>query len=201
MPRSKNEQIDNYFTAFPVRLRKKMEETKTSQQKLADCLGIKRQTVSSYTDGSSSPGWKALAEIARYFHVSADWLLGLLPEDCETPDLSLQEICVYTGLSENAVAALHSEKQDPDCTSSVASRLIEAEDLHRLLWYVAEMQRENAAAYHGSTGNIIKPENHSSAERADYCYFQAVKLFMQTLDGLKEREKIAALAHEAEQTD
>lgn len=91
---------------FPVRLKELMEQTpKTSQQTLANVLGITRQAVANYQCGQSSPSWETIAKIAKYFHVSADYLLGLSAED--VPDQHIQSVCKFTGLSASTVEFLH----------------------------------------------------------------------------------------------
>lgn len=62
---------------FPTRLNELMQERGVSQEKLARALGIKRQTVSLYKTGQSSPDVEKLSLIAEFFNVSSDWLLGL----------------------------------------------------------------------------------------------------------------------------
>ena len=103
---------------FPTRLRQIMEERKVSQGTLGDEIGVRRQTVSLYTTGQSKPDTDKLTAIARYFDVSADWLLGI--SDVETPDADMQAICKITGLTEAAV----------NCTKlyADAQRFIDADD-------------------------------------------------------------------------
>lgn len=93
--------------AFALRLKNLMDDT-TTQQQLADVLNITRQTVSLYLNGSSLPPIEKLVEIANYFNVSTDYLLGL--SDVKTPQIDIRAICEYTGLSESAINILRTEK-------------------------------------------------------------------------------------------
>lgn len=73
-----------YDKEFPVRLRLLMKATKTTQIALAESLGITRQSVAAYCDGTSTPSWEGIAGIARFFGCSSDYLLGL--EDLNTAE-------------------------------------------------------------------------------------------------------------------
>ena len=69
--------VSEDFKIFPERLSALMKEKKMKQQDLADVLEVKRQTVSLYMTGQSMPDARLTREIAAFFKVSADWLLGL----------------------------------------------------------------------------------------------------------------------------
>ncbi len=77
MPRKRKQTPDDYNKAFPTTLRKLMTERNIKQKELADYLGITRQSISYYCDGSSSPDWETVANIATFFSVPSDFLLGL----------------------------------------------------------------------------------------------------------------------------
>ena len=96
---------DEYVSSenpFAVRLRTLMKERKCTQQRLADAIGIKRQTISQYADGGSLPLIDKLAAMADYFGVSCDYLMG--KNACTTP--INEEVQQMTGLSEAAIEAL-----------------------------------------------------------------------------------------------
>ena len=48
-----------------------------SQDELAKRLNVKQQTVSRYAGGVAEPSFDILIEIAKFFDVSADYLLGI----------------------------------------------------------------------------------------------------------------------------
>lgn len=87
MPRKRKEQPDNFYKAFPVAMRKLMEQKAITQNELAEHLGKTRQSISYYCDGSSSPDWETVAKIADYFDVSADYLLGRTDDPCRLPSV------------------------------------------------------------------------------------------------------------------
>lgn len=112
MPRKRETITSDYKKPFPSALRDLMKENNTTQQQLADALGKTRQSVSYYCDGSSSPDWEALASIAKFFSVSADWLLGL--SDVRSVNTNVKAVCKFTGLSEAAVTNIRRETQQED---------------------------------------------------------------------------------------
>ena len=112
MPRKQNTQSENFNKPFPKALRELMDANGTTQSELAASLQKTRQVISCYCDGSTSPTWETIAGIANFYHVSADWLLGL--SDVRSTDTHIREICEYTGLSEEVISILHDEKQLED---------------------------------------------------------------------------------------
>jgi transcriptional regulator with XRE-family HTH domain len=68
-----------YNLPFPKKLRQLLEERKpygVTQWKLAEAIGVNRQSISQWANGSTFPDVNALTKIADYFHVSTDYLLG-----------------------------------------------------------------------------------------------------------------------------
>lgn len=135
MPRKKIIQnIVEYNKAFPTALRQIMQEHGTTQEELAAALGVKRQTISGYADGSSSPNWEGIAAIAQYFDVSADWLLGA--SDVRTTQADIKAICEYTGLSEGSLKAILRETAQDD-TRRVLNIILgfDPASFHRMVRY------------------------------------------------------------------
>lgn len=122
MPRKRETLPENYNADFPKRLRELLAENGKSQKELAEAMGKTRQAIGYYADGSSSPDWEALKFIANYFEVSADYLLGL--SDVRSPEVNMQIVCNYTGLSEGAIYALQ-DIRTVNSTYNVTSDLIE----------------------------------------------------------------------------
>ncbi|MDE7083399.1 MAG: helix-turn-helix domain-containing protein [Clostridia bacterium] len=52
-------------------------EQKISQRELSENLGFSNQTISFWETGQREPDMDTLVKIAKYFNVSADYLLGL----------------------------------------------------------------------------------------------------------------------------
>ena len=149
---------------FPTRLRELLSchpvsGEKTSHQKLADALGVKRQTVSYYTQGQSSPEWKNLAKIAEYFHVSTDYLLGL--SDVQSVSLNVRELHDKIGLSEAAANELWTLGKHSPRRIAALSRIMEHQNFRGLLDAIAFCSRfggwktyfEQSVAIHGESDN------------------------------------------------
>ena len=103
-----NVSATDYNAPFPSRLRDLMENT--TQKELADKIGVSRQSISQYMDGSSQPVASKVSAIAEYFCVTTDYLLGRTyakqPENINIVD--------KYGLSEAALQRLgemHSHKR------------------------------------------------------------------------------------------
>lgn len=107
MPRKPNLTASGYNAAFAKNLRTLIDETGISQQVLADSLPMKRtrQAISQYAAGITTPDYETLIEIARYFNVSVDWLIGYSSVRSSSPEL--RSICKYTGLSEKSIEFLN----------------------------------------------------------------------------------------------
>ena len=124
MPRKPDiEKKKRYNEPFPSNLRMIMEEKGITQQVLADALGVKRQMITSYQDGTSMPNCEKLRIIAETLNVSSDFLIGSDPipsRNCEVRD-----ICRFTGLSESAVIALNYLKENENQIAlDIISKLI-----------------------------------------------------------------------------
>ena len=76
MARKKVNVYESENDIFPVKLRMLMSETGTSQEALANYVGVTRQSIGYYTQGQSSPDWRGLVKIAEFFNVSLDYLFG-----------------------------------------------------------------------------------------------------------------------------
>lgn len=98
--------LEKYNSVFATRLRELMTAREVTMTALANALGISRQAVSQYQDGSTQPNMQKLIEIAKYFNVSTDWLLGLT--DIKSANTNIKAITEYTSLSEVSINLLHS---------------------------------------------------------------------------------------------
>lgn len=130
--------------SFPERLRILMDEQHKTQQDVANYLRKSRQAVGSYANGSSSPDWETIAQLARYFHISSDWLLGISNiRDKKVASTTADDL----GLSDGAAAALIQSRNDTMTTSVVNHLLENGALLEKIKKYyssfVVELIREN----------------------------------------------------------
>ena len=93
-----------YDGCFATRLRDLMKKSKVTQQDLATSVGTTRQAISQYADGSVQPNIEKLYKIAEFFHVSADYLLGISP--VTSSDADIKQINQMLGLSEKSIIEL-----------------------------------------------------------------------------------------------
>lgn len=80
---------------FNGRLKNLRNSKKISQKEFAQVLGVSQQTVASWESGRTEPSNATLKDIADYFNVSADYLIGR--ETPTSPILSLEQTAVLDG--------------------------------------------------------------------------------------------------------
>ena len=96
--------VDKYNEILPTRIRALIADSGATQNQIAKEIGVTRQSISQYCDGSTVPNADKLLKLAQYFNVSADYLLGIT--NAKTIDKDVQFICEYTGLNESVIASL-----------------------------------------------------------------------------------------------
>lgn len=89
---------------FPTAISSLLKERKITPGELAGHLGVTRQTVSNYCLGQTTPSFQLLCEIADFFDVSTDFLLGRT--DVQSPSAEIQAISASTGLTEHTIETL-----------------------------------------------------------------------------------------------
>lgn len=76
-----------------------------SQNDLALEIGLAPSVISKIKTGrSQDPSAETVAALAKYFNVSADWILGLT--DVKSTDKATKDLCSTLGLSEKAISVL-----------------------------------------------------------------------------------------------
>lgn len=71
---------------FVKRLKKLIDECKTTQRDLAQDIGVTESTVSKYLSGERTPNTEILHNIATALNTTADYLLGIDNEEKEKLD-------------------------------------------------------------------------------------------------------------------
>ena len=89
------------------------------QQEFADAIGAKVETVRNWEQGWYLPEMGTLFKICDTLDCDIDYLIGRLEERNRT----IKEMAAYTGLSEDAVKALHKYNNANDRRSSWPSHL------------------------------------------------------------------------------
>lgn len=108
MPRTKKDRLTFSNTTFSSRLKALMKESGLTQVALGTAIGKSRQTIAYYCDGSITPDLEVLSNIARFFQVSSDYLIGL--SDDRALDATFQQVHTVTGLSKDAYDALRQSR-------------------------------------------------------------------------------------------
>lgn len=78
-------------------LRKSLDLT---QQKFADKLGLKRQTIAAYEIGNIEPSESTLLLICKEFGVNKEWLLTGEGEPTKDTDVAFGEMCADIGIND-----------------------------------------------------------------------------------------------------
>ncbi len=110
--------IDGYFEPFAVSLRELMahhpkDSSVTSPARLAEELGTTTQTISHYINGKRKPSYDNIVTLAKFFEVSADYLLFHI----ESKNLDMHK---KTGLSNDAITMIeqaHKQSKDSNLTN------------------------------------------------------------------------------------
>lgn len=90
---------------FQMRFEDLMIESGKTLRDIANDTGISRAALNNYANDKAEIGINNVVKLAKYFNVSADYLLGL--SDAKTNDKDLQSICDYIGISVENVMCLH----------------------------------------------------------------------------------------------
>lgn len=90
---------------FSTTLENLRKEKGLTQKQLADELGVSRGTISFYEKAERTADIEFLVKAAEFFNVSVNYLLG--KSKVRSVNTSVDDICEYTGLSEEAIEKLH----------------------------------------------------------------------------------------------
>lgn len=155
MPRKQKAESSGFEKAFPRALRKLLADSGTTKKDLADHLNRSGQAIAYYCDGTSSPDWETIVEIAKFFSVSTDYLLGLTADPDPSP-AAADEL----GLSAGAVRylrILHELRKVPPYETkrlSLLSYLIGNREfdwfLTQCAWYVDLKSRKTDNSFWGT---------------------------------------------------
>ena len=119
---------------FSSRIRK-LREGKMNQGEFADSVGISRGAMSYYEQELRTPDIGVLRAICEKYKVSADYLLGLMPDT----NHAVSDVCLETGLMPKAAKRLRllqilkDTKMEPNIVEAVFEKFDEdAEEVMRL---------------------------------------------------------------------
>ncbi len=100
-----------YYNQYPaIALRALYEDPGFRLQDVATALGVSRQSVGYYMDGTNQPTIENLIRLADYFGVSTEYMLGRT--ESRHAELDLRIASEVTGLSDQALTVLAFLKQE-----------------------------------------------------------------------------------------
>lgn len=125
--KSASEMLKGYCGIFATRFRTLMEKhtingKKLTQDYLANYLGVKRQTISQYFNGSTLPQLEKMYLIANFFNVSVDYLMGFV--NAESVDIYDKKISQIIGLNDEAINNLKTTNKDNKTNIQVVNTLL-----------------------------------------------------------------------------
>lgn len=81
------------------KLKELRKQKRLTQKQVADRIGLAISAVSSYEAGSRYPSYDVLIKLARIFHVSTDYLLGMTDKkEIDVAGLNEEELEVVSQL-------------------------------------------------------------------------------------------------------
>lgn len=118
---------------FATKLNNLLFDKEISQKAFSEKTGIANSSLSDYRSGKMEPRITAVATIASFLGVSADYLLGI--SDIKSVELDVQNACKYTHLSENALVLLHDYPTDKEkeLELKILSYLIEVGKIQEII--------------------------------------------------------------------
>lgn len=125
--KSASDMLKGYCGIFATRFRKLMEKhaingKKLTQDYLANYLGVKRQTISQYLNGSTLPQLEKMYLLANFFNVSVDYLMGFV--NAESVDIYDKKISQIIGLNDEAINNLKTTNKDNKTNIQVINTLL-----------------------------------------------------------------------------
>lgn len=136
--------MDNTRDIFKKRLKALRGER--SVNSIAAEIGIAPLTLTRYENGERLPDIDRAADIAKYYGVSIDWLLGI-EEKRQSQTEYIGSVCEYTGLSKQSIEDLHNISLDntpKEIKDKVLSEIISEEfigDVILNLWVINEQSK------------------------------------------------------------
>lgn len=131
---------------FQQRLSELIKKSGKTQKQISEELGISQSALSNFLSDKwgnlRTPRASTIQEFAKHFNVSADYLQGI--SDVPSIDISIQDICHKTGLSQCVIEFLinrnTSEKNRPDAF------LPDVEAINKIVEEYAEAENPNETA-------------------------------------------------------
>ena len=201
------EEKRNINEDFGNRLReiieKRKKETGQNLRAVAKDLDVSLGVLSDWQNGNKTPRGDSIAKLAKYFGVSADYLLGLT--EAQTVDTDLRAVADYTGLTENAILALKDSEMfecyDRSQKKILSDMLSDESCLHQIVNSVYLYLKATEEQVHEAE-ELLKGEAELDLRDADssdmeLCLFKASRAVEDYMKHLKH-EKLKELSVEVD---
>ena len=120
MARVKNNNYKN--NPFSVRLTELIKEKGVKHREVAENIGVTRQTVGQYADGTTLPTLDKLLKMAEYFDVPLDYIAGTGLSKSKNNDVTAA--CNYLGVSEKTILGLKANFEDMEQYTDSGKKLL-----------------------------------------------------------------------------
>ena len=97
--------FDVFYDKFSHRFAKLRRESGKTLDDISKSIGISKGILSKWETGKTEPKAFNIIQLANYFHVSTDYLLGL--SESPAADIGVESVAQYVNLSEESVNKLH----------------------------------------------------------------------------------------------
>lgn len=87
-----------------------LENQNKKQKDLALFLDVNSNIISYWCTGARKPNLEQIIQIAKFFNVTTDYLLGI--SENKTTDIELRAVCEYVKLNDETVQALHTSSTE-----------------------------------------------------------------------------------------
>lgn len=95
--------------SLPYRLKELRQQKKLTQANVANSLGITQQSYARWENGKVTPSPEKLSQIAKFYGVTTDYLLGNEPEEDELANVEMLFRMTSDGLTEEEKAVFREE--------------------------------------------------------------------------------------------
>lgn len=151
-----------YNKPFAQRLRVLIGESGKSHAEIAQHFGVSRQGVGKWANGETTPDIETIVNIAEYFGISTDYLLGRT--DIKSPDTTKQAVCNYLDLSESslfilkAIGSINMHKKSANINDWVIQNILPeiCFDISEILCCIAQMGYNDITTSHFIYSLIVK---------------------------------------------
>jgi transcriptional regulator with XRE-family HTH domain len=172
-------------------------------------LDVSRPTISNWLQGICVPNQAAALRIAEHYNVSVNWLQGI--SDNPTTDTSVEAICNYTGLSQEAIEALHNYNTNnnpnylllPEWINdnrAVMSQLFELSIIQDIVYNTFGLMQASDIQIHHEMDYTAFMDNDKDCDIGKLKLFETFERIVNTFDRrVTEKDKYTALKQKHDQ--